>query len=53
LVLQVGHSVGQVLQELHVILEKLLHGRIHLCLLLCTAGTAGSPCTSHWGLINT
>jgi hypothetical protein len=26
--LQVGHSVGQVLKELS--LEKLLHGRIHL-----------------------
>jgi hypothetical protein len=51
--LQVGHSVGQVLQELHLILEKLLHGRIHWWLLLCTAGTVGSPWTRHRGLINT
>jgi hypothetical protein len=28
--LQVGHSVGHVLQELHLSLEKLLHGRIQL-----------------------
>jgi hypothetical protein len=35
--LQVGHSVGQVLQELHLILEKLLHDRIHWCWLWCTA----------------
>jgi hypothetical protein len=35
--LQVGHSVGQVLQEMHLILEKLLHGRILLCRLWCTA----------------
>jgi hypothetical protein len=27
--LQVGHSVGQVLKELNLGLEKLLHGRIH------------------------
>jgi hypothetical protein len=27
--LQVGHSVGQVLKELSLGLEKLLHGRIH------------------------
>jgi hypothetical protein len=37
LVLQVGHSVGQVLQELHLVLEKQLHGRIHWCWLWCTA----------------
>jgi hypothetical protein len=35
--MQVGHSVGQVLQEQQLILEKLLHGRIHLCRLWCTA----------------
>jgi hypothetical protein len=28
--LQVGHRVGQVLKELSLGLEKLLHGRIHL-----------------------
>jgi hypothetical protein len=37
LVLQVCHSVGQVLQELHLILEKLLHGWIHWCWMWCTA----------------
>jgi hypothetical protein len=34
--LQIGHNVGQVLQELHLILEKLLHSQIHLCRLWCT-----------------
>jgi hypothetical protein len=28
--LQVGHNVGQVLEELSLGLEKPLHGRIHL-----------------------
>jgi hypothetical protein len=28
--LQVGHSASQVLKELSLGLEKLLHGRIHL-----------------------
>jgi hypothetical protein len=51
--LQVGHNVGQVLEKLGLSLEKLLHSWIHLSLLLCTAGTVGSPWTSHWGLINT
>jgi hypothetical protein len=51
--LQVGHSIGQVLEELSLSLEKLLHGQMHLWLLLCTAGTAGLPWTRHWGLINT
>jgi hypothetical protein len=37
LFLQVGHSVGQVLQELRLSLEKLLHCRIHLYWLWCTA----------------
>jgi hypothetical protein len=51
--LQVDHSVGQVLEKLGLGLDEVLHSWIHLSLLLCTAGTAGSPCTSHWGLINT
>jgi hypothetical protein len=51
--LQVGHSVGQFLEDLGLSLEKLLHSWIHPSLLLCTAGTASSLCTSHWGLINT
>jgi hypothetical protein len=51
--LQVGHSVGQVLEKLSLCLEKMLHDWIHLSLLLCTAGTTDSPWTSHWGLINT
>jgi hypothetical protein len=37
LCLQVGHSVGQVLQELRLSLEKLLHDWIHLYWLWCTA----------------
>jgi hypothetical protein len=37
LCLQVGHCVGQVLQELRLSLEKLLHGRIHLYWLWCIA----------------
>jgi hypothetical protein len=50
--LQVGHSVGQVLQELHLILEKLLHGWIHWCWLWCTARAAASTLACHWRLIN-
>jgi hypothetical protein len=42
--LQVGHSVGQVLEKLGLGpgLDELLHSWIHLSLLLCTAGTASS-----------
>jgi hypothetical protein len=37
--LQIRHSVGQVLEELSVRLQELLHGGIHLCLPRCSSGT--------------
>jgi hypothetical protein len=35
--LQIRHGVGQVLEELSLCLEELLHGGIHLCLPRCPA----------------
>jgi hypothetical protein len=35
--LHVRHGVGQVLEELSLHLEELLHGGIHLCLLGCSS----------------
>jgi hypothetical protein len=35
--LQVCHSVGQVLEELSLCLQELLHGGIHLCLPRCSS----------------
>jgi hypothetical protein len=37
--LQIRHSVGQVLEELSLCLQELLHGGIHLCLPGCSSGT--------------
>jgi hypothetical protein len=37
--LQIRHSVGQVLEELSLCLQELLHGGIHLCLLGCSSRT--------------
>jgi hypothetical protein len=37
--LQIRHSVGQVLEELSLRLQELLHGGIHLCLPGCSSGT--------------
>jgi hypothetical protein len=37
--LQIRHSVGQVLEELSLRLQELLHGGIHLCLSGCSSGT--------------
>jgi hypothetical protein len=44
--LQVRHGVGQVLEELSLRLQELLHGGIHLCLPGCSSGTI------HYQLIN-
>jgi hypothetical protein len=35
--LQVHHGVGQVLEELSLCLQELLHSAIHLCLLGCSS----------------
>jgi hypothetical protein len=35
--LQIRHGVGQVLEELSLRLQELLHGGIHLCLLGCAS----------------
>jgi hypothetical protein len=37
--LQIRHSVGQVLEELSLRLQELLHGGIHLRLPGCSSGT--------------
>jgi hypothetical protein len=37
--LQIRHIVGQVLEELSLRLQELLHGGIHLCLLGCSSET--------------
>jgi hypothetical protein len=35
--LQIRHSVGQVLEELSLRLQELLHGGIHMCLSGCSS----------------
>jgi hypothetical protein len=44
--LQILHSVGQVLEELSLCLEELLHDGIYLCLPRC------SDLMTHWWLID-